>query len=200
MIKEARSPLSDHCCPFPPCCHSSPLLLSLPSLLPTSRARREHRCKSSIADRGSLTFPYRCHPLHLLSIHRRVSSDHICRPHLLSPTNIHHLRLQPHPTVLSFAVRLLPHYDRNKANSASSTVAIRPPPPTTQVPSCKPPLPYCRPPPPIAPLPFVAAADSTATATIPLPPLLPTSSFPCSLSTFSLAPHCYQPSSPIDHL
>ncbi|RWW04052.1 hypothetical protein GW17_00032745 [Ensete ventricosum] len=75
-------------------CHSSLPLPSLPSLLSSSRARREHHRKSSIVDCGPLLFPYRYHPLLPLSIHCRVSPDPIFCPHLPSPADSHHLYLK----------------------------------------------------------------------------------------------------------
>ncbi|RWW58103.1 hypothetical protein BHE74_00035059 [Ensete ventricosum] len=48
---------------------------------------------------------------------------------------------------------------------------------------CQHPLPYYRSPPPVVPLPFPTDADSTATVAIPMPSLMPTSSFPYSLSS-----------------
>ncbi|RWV84440.1 hypothetical protein GW17_00053846 [Ensete ventricosum] len=48
---------------------------------------------------------------------------------------------------------------------------------------CQHPLPYYRSPPPVVPLPFPTDADSTATVAIPVPSLMPTSSFPYSLSS-----------------
>ncbi|RRT71301.1 hypothetical protein B296_00020466 [Ensete ventricosum] len=74
--------------------HSSPPPLSLPSLLPASRARREHHRKSS-ADHGPLSFPYHCHPLLLPDIRCKVSSDPIRRPHPPLPADSYHFRLQP---------------------------------------------------------------------------------------------------------
>ncbi|RRT36557.1 hypothetical protein B296_00057128, partial [Ensete ventricosum] len=75
-------------------CHSSLPPQSLPSLLSSSRARREHHHKSSIVDYEPLLFPYRYHPLLPLSIHCRVSPDPIFCPHLPSPADSHHLYLK----------------------------------------------------------------------------------------------------------
>ncbi|RWV95267.1 hypothetical protein GW17_00042115 [Ensete ventricosum] len=72
-----------HLRPLAIVCHSSPPLLSLPTLLLTSRARREHHYKSSATNRGQLSFRCRCHPLLSLGICCRVSLDPSRYPHLL---------------------------------------------------------------------------------------------------------------------